>query len=110
MIDQFERLDLQVADITQPTTKILKDHYPATYIIGNPCDITGSANADDFKFAIETFMNDPNVDIIMPWFVFQDDPLEETIVEVLRNFQKQKRKPILVGAMGGPFTDDICAC
>jgi len=106
-IDQFEKLDLQVAEISQESKKILKQHYPATYIIGNPCDITGSANADDFNFAIEVFMNDPNVDIIMPWFVFQDDPLEETIVDVLANFQKQKRKPVLIGAMGGPFTQNI---
>jgi 3-hydroxypropionyl-CoA synthetase (ADP-forming) len=47
------------------------------------------------------------VDIIMPWFVFQDDPLEETIIDVLAEFQKQKKKPILVGAMGGPFTQKI---
>ena len=38
-------------------------------------DVTGSATADDYKFAIQAFMDDPNVDIIMPWFVFQDDPL-----------------------------------
>jgi 3-hydroxypropionyl-CoA synthetase (ADP-forming) len=45
----------------------------------------------------------------MPWFVFQDDPLEETIVDVLASFQKEKKKkkPILVGAMGGPFTEKI---
>jgi len=43
----------------------------------------------------------------MPWFVFQDDPLEETIVDVLASFQKQRKKPILVGAMGGPFTKKI---
>ena len=54
-------------------------------------------------------MDDPNVDIIMPWFVFQDDPLEETIVDVLAGFQKLKKKPILVGAMGGPFTRKIAA-
>ena len=69
--------------------------------------MTGSATADDYKFAIQAFMDDPNVDIIMPWFVFQDDPLEETIVEVLARFQELKKKPILVGAMGGPFTRKI---
>ena len=52
-------------------------------------------------------MDDPNIDIIMPWFVFQDDPLEETIVDILGDFQKQKKKPIIVGALGGPFTIDI---
>jgi len=106
-IDNFERLGLQVAEISEETKKAFKEHYPPTYVIGNPCDITGSANADDYRFAIQTFMDDPNVDIIMPWFVFQDDPLEETIVDVLADFQRQKKKPILIGAMGGPFTKNI---
>jgi 3-hydroxypropionyl-CoA synthetase (ADP-forming) len=106
-IDHFERLGLQVAELSEATKKSLKDHYPSTYVIGNPCDITGSANADDYQFAIQSFMDDPNIDIIMPWFVFQDDPLEETIVNVLASFQRQKKKPILVGAMGGPFTERI---
>jgi len=75
--------------------------------VGNPCDVTGSASAEDYRFAIQAFMDDPNVDIIMPWFVFQDDPLEETIVDVLANFQKMLKKPILVGTMGGPFTEKI---
>jgi 3-hydroxypropionyl-CoA synthetase (ADP-forming) len=108
-IDHFERLGLQVAELSEETKKSLKDHYPPTYVIGNPCDITGSANADDYQFAIQSFMDDPNIDIIMPWFVFQDDPLEESIVNVLASFQKQKKKPILVGAMGGPFTEKISA-
>lgn len=108
-IDHFERLGLQVAELTEQSKKTLKDHYPPTYVIqsGNPCDITGSANADDYRFAIQAFMDDPNVDIVMPWFVFQDDPLEETIVDVLASFQKQGKKPILIGAMGGPFTKKI---
>lgn len=106
-IDNFERLGLQVAELSEQTKKAFKEHYPATYVIGNPCDITGSANADDYRFAIQAFMDDPNIDIIMPWFVFQDDPLEETIVDVLASFQKQGKKPVLIGAMGGPFTKDI---
>jgi 3-hydroxypropionyl-CoA synthetase (ADP-forming) len=108
-IDNFERLGLQLAQISPEVLKSFKEHYPPTYVIGNPCDVTGSANASDYEFAIRAFMDDPNVDIIMPWFVFQDDPLEEKIVDVLASFQKQKKKPILVGAMGGPFTLSISA-
>ena len=106
-IDNFERLELQLAQLSEETIHKFKEHYPATYVLGNPCDVTGSANADDYRFAIQAFMEDPNVDIIMPWFVFQDDPLEEKIVEVLAEFQRQEKKPILVGAMGGPFTTSI---
>ena len=106
-IDHFERLGLRIAEIGDQTKNLLREHYPPTYVIGNPCDITGSASADDYRFAIQAFIDDPNVDIIMPWFVFQDDPLEETIVDVLADFQKQKQKPILAGAMGGPFTERV---
>lgn len=106
-IDNFERLNLELAQLSDQTMKSFKEHYPATYVIGNPCDVTGSASADDYRFAIQAFLDDPNVDIIMPWFVFQDDPLEEKIVDILGDFQKQKKKPILIGAMGGPFTEKI---
>ena len=106
-IDNFERLNLELAQLSDQTLKSFKEHYPATYVIGNPCDVTGSASADDYRFAIQAFLDDPNIDIIMPWFVFQDDPLEEKIVDILADFQKQKKKPILVGAMGGPFTEKI---
>ena len=106
-IDNFERLNLEMAQLSDQTIKSFKEHYPATFVIGNPCDVTGSATADDYRFAIQSFQDDPNVDIIMPWFVFQDDPLEEKIVDILADFQKQKKKPLLVGAMGGPFTEEI---
>jgi 3-hydroxypropionyl-CoA synthetase (ADP-forming) len=106
-IDNFERLNLELAQLSDQTTKSFKEHYPATYVIGNPCDVTGSASADDYRFAIQAFLDDPNVDIVMPWFVFQDDPLEEKIVDILGDLPKQKKKPILVGAMGGPFTEKL---
>jgi 3-hydroxypropionyl-CoA synthetase (ADP-forming) len=108
-IDQFEKLGLEVATLTDQSISSLKSHYPPTYVIGNPCDVTGSANASDYKFAIQTFMDDPNVDIIMPWFVFQDDPLEENIVDILSEFNKMGKKPILIGALGGPFTQKMAS-
>lgn len=106
-IDQFEKLGLEVANLDEKSISSMKSHYPPTYVVGNPCDVTGSANASDYKFAIQTFMDDPNIDIIMPWFVFQDDPLEESIVEILSEFNKQRKKPILIGALGGPFTQKM---
>jgi 3-hydroxypropionyl-CoA synthetase (ADP-forming) len=103
-IDHFERLGLEVAQISESTLKAFKEHYPPTFVIGNPLDVTGSATSNDYKFAIEKFMEDPNVDIIMPWFVFQDDPLDEGIVDVLAELNKDKKKPILAGAIGGQYT------
>ncbi len=52
-------------------------------------------------------MDDKNVDIAMPWFVFQDDPLEETIVDYLAEFKKKGKKPLLIGCNGGPYTEKM---
>ena len=74
---------------------------------GNPADVGGGATADDYKFVIEQFLTDKNIDIAMPWFVFQDDPLEETIVDHLSNLSKKRKKPILCGGNGGPYTEKM---
>ncbi|MGQ0376513.1 MAG: 3-hydroxypropionate--CoA ligase [Nitrososphaerota archaeon] len=110
-IDHFERLGLSLAKVTEETRKKMVEHFPPTYVVGkgNPADVTGGANADDYRFTIQSFMDDLNVDIIMPWFVFQDDPLEETIIDYLAEFSNQKKKPILVGGNGGPYTQKISA-
>lgn len=110
-IDHFERLGLELAKVSQKTLDDMKAHFPPTYVIGkgNPADVTGGANAEDYRYTIEKFYEDPNVDIVMPWFVFQDDPLEETIIDHLANFSKQQKKPLLVGGNGGPYTAKISA-
>ncbi|MDE1872670.1 MAG: acetate--CoA ligase family protein [Thaumarchaeota archaeon] len=110
-IDQFEKYGLELAKVTEATLKEMKEHYPPTYVIGNgnPADVTGGANADDYRYSIQKFMDDPNVDIVMPWFVFQDDPLEETIIDYLGEFSKQGKKPLLVGGNGGPYTQKVSA-
>ena len=110
-IDQFEKFGLELGRVTESTLKEMKEHYPATYVIGagNPVDVTGGANADDYRYTIQKFMDDPNIDIVMPWFVFQDDPLEETIIDYLGEFSKQGKKPLLVGGNGGPYTQRVSA-
>jgi 3-hydroxypropionyl-CoA synthetase (ADP-forming) len=110
-IDHFERLGLALAQVTPQTLKELKEHFPPTYVIGkgNPVDVTGGANADDYRYTIQKFYDDANVDIVMPWFVFQDDPLEETIIQYLGEFSRQQKKPLLVGGNGGPYTQKVSA-
>lgn len=110
-IDHFERLGLKLAKVSPDSLKKMKDHFPPTYVIGkgNPADVTGGASAEDYQFVIQTFMDDANVDIVMPWFVFQDDPLDEVIIEYLAVFSKKRKKPVLVGGNGGPYTQKISA-
>lgn len=108
-IDHFDRLGISLANVSSKSTKKMSAHFPSTYVIGNgnPVDVTGGASAEDYQFVIKTFMEDSNVGIVMPWFVFQDDPLGEIIIDYLAEFSKNRKKPLLVGANGGPYTNKV---
>jgi 3-hydroxypropionyl-CoA synthetase (ADP-forming) len=108
-IDHLDRLGLTIGKMSPRIIKQMKDRFPPTVPIhnGNPADVGGGATADDYRYVIQQFYDEKNVDIVMPWFVFQDDPLEEIIVDHLSDFSNKKTKPLLVGANGGPYTQKM---
>jgi 3-hydroxypropionyl-CoA synthetase (ADP-forming) len=104
-IDLLKSYDLEIPELSPESLHKLAEVYPSFYLIQNPIDVTGSATSTDYEVGIETCMQDPQVDIVMPWFVFQDTPLEEDIVQKLGRLSRTYDKPILAGAIGGgPFT------
>jgi 3-hydroxypropionyl-CoA synthetase (ADP-forming) len=107
-IDLIQENSLQLAELRPESIEEMEKAYPYYYIPQNPVDVTGSATSRDYEIAIQVLMQDPNVDLCMPYFVFQDTPLDEGIVEVLEN-AKHEGKPILVGAIGGPYTKQMSA-
>jgi 3-hydroxypropionyl-CoA synthetase (ADP-forming) len=111
-LDQIENDHLSIAPISELTRRSFTEYYPPTYAVGNPCDLTCVATATDYEFAIRKFLQDPNVDIIVvwfvPWFVLQDHPLKrDHIIEVLTKFQRQRKKPILVGTYSQTFSKGV---
>ena len=106
-MDLMEGSALTLPALAAATVSTLKAAYPPFYLSQNPVDVTGSATSADYEVGIRALMEDPNVDIVMPWFVFQDTALDEGIVEVLAQASARQEKPILCGSMGGPFTERI---
>ena len=103
-IDLFKPIGLEMPELSPDTLRNLSERYPDYFIIQNPVDVTGSATSADYETGIEALLLDPNIDIVMPWFVIQDTPLDEGIVQKLGRLTRTYDKPILVGAMGGPYT------
>ncbi|MFW5862292.1 MAG: acetate--CoA ligase family protein [Spirochaetota bacterium] len=103
-MDHFQEKGLELATLARNSVASMKEHFSFFYIVENPVDVTGSATAADYQYVINTLMEDENVDIIMPFFVFQDTPLDESIVERLEKLNGLKKKPILCCAVGGPYT------
>jgi len=108
-IDIMADYGLVMKPLSDSSVQKMKAAYPPFYVIQNPVDVTGSATTEDYRVGIEILLQDPNVDIVMPWFVFQNSPLGEDIVEVLGELNRSRSKPILCGAFGGPFTHDLGA-
>ncbi len=108
-IDLLEGHGLVIGRLSPRLLKKMKDRFPPAVPIhnGNPADVGGGATADDYGFVIQQFMDEPDIDIAMPWFVFQDDPLEETIVDHLAGFKRRGKKPVLAGGNGGPYTEKM---
>jgi len=102
-MDLLDEYQLSMPELQPVSVERLKKVYPAFYIVQNPIDVTGSATSQDYILGIQALIEDPNIDIIMPWFVFQDTPLDEGIVESLADLSSTK--PILCGGMGGPYTE-----
>jgi 3-hydroxypropionyl-CoA synthetase (ADP-forming) len=106
-IDLLRSYGLELPELSSESISNLTGVYPPFYIVQNPIDVTGSASSTDYEVGIETLLKDPNVDIVMPWFVFQDTPLGEDIDQKLGRLSRSFGKPILAGAMGGPYTDKM---
>lgn len=107
-IDLLKPYDLEMPELSPDSLRKLLEAYPPFYVVQNPIDVTGSATSTDYEVGIEVCMQDPGVDIVMPWFVFQDTPLGEDIVPKLGRLTRSYDKPILVGAIGGgSFTTEM---
>jgi len=104
MIDEAVKNKLEVAKLQESTKEHLRESSPPFFVVDNPVDVTGSATSKDYEITMDAFLADPGVDVVLPWFVFQDTPLDENIINALDKMNKRQEKPILVGAHGGPYT------
>jgi 3-hydroxypropionyl-CoA synthetase (ADP-forming) len=102
--DQLRRDKMKVAELSRSIVAELTSELPPYLLLSETTvDLTGSATSHDYELALKILARDPAVSIMMPFFVFQDTPLDEGIVDVL-NRVKELRKPIICCAAGGPYT------
>ncbi|RLE55215.1 MAG: CoA-binding protein [Candidatus Methanomethylicota archaeon] len=103
--DAAEQYGVKLASYTKETVEKLREKLPPYALIGNPVDLTGSATTRDYVNAAEALLEDPNVNILALFFVFQDTPLEDEVVDEVAALKKYG-KPIVAMAAGGPYTQE----
>ena len=101
--DAIVERGLELASYEPKTVEFLRAELPPFCIPGNPVDLTGSATSREYEVAMRALLEDPNVDLLMPFFVFQDTPLDEHIIDVVAEMRRYG-KPIVCCAAGGPYT------
>ena len=111
MIQAIDRIvakdKLRLTNLTEESANELRKNLPGNFVVGNPVDLTGSGTEQDYKMVLETCLEDPNIDIIMVWFVFQLRQITEEVSKILKEFFVLNKKPIIVGSFNGVQTQKI---
>jgi 3-hydroxypropionyl-CoA synthetase (ADP-forming) len=102
--DKIDQYGMKIAALAQTSISELTGKLPPyCFISETTVDLTGSATSKDYEVSLQILAQDPAVNVLMPFFVFQDTPLDEGIVTVLERI-KRFGKPIICCAAGGPYT------
>jgi 3-hydroxypropionyl-CoA synthetase (ADP-forming) len=103
-VDRLSKCGMKVAPLTESTASELKEKLPPyCFISETTVDLTGSATSHDYEVSFAILGRADEVHVLMPFFVFQDTPLDEGIVAVLER-AKKCGKPMVCCAGGGPYT------
>jgi acetyl coenzyme A synthetase (ADP forming)-like protein len=96
---------LQLSQMSQQNTDKIRNACPPHVVVKNPIDLTGDADTERYRLAIEAAMDDPNVDMIAVIILFQIPTLTPDVVDVVSAISDRKKKPLIVIAAGGRYTE-----
>ncbi len=100
--DAVEKNGLKMARFTKETIDLLRDNLPPAANIYNPVDLIGDARNDRYHFALDTVLQDKNVDsalvLLCPAAVTEPEETAQSIVELS---QRYETKPVMAVYMGG---------
>ncbi len=97
--------ELKMADLSLKTKSKLTKIFPKIVTVSNPMDLVGDADTNRYKTAIESCMEDKNIDILLVILLYQTPLITTDIIDVITEINDSKRKPIIVVSTGGEFTE-----
>jgi acetyl coenzyme A synthetase (ADP forming)-like protein len=103
--DEVERLGLKMASLNRETIERLKGRLPTAANVYNPVDCLGDADAERYRYALDTVLQDLNVDGVIAIFLSQVVMHVEDVAEVVGGTAKRYDKPVLACLMGGEMTE-----
>ncbi|MCX8178618.1 MAG: CoA-binding protein [Candidatus Aenigmarchaeota archaeon] len=101
--DEAERLGFSLPEPSEMLKTKLKSKMPEYVSLKNPIDLTGDADAERYKIAINTCLSSNEYDLALVISLFQVPTLSEQVVNYIREAKKFK-KPIAVCSVGSNFS------
>ena len=98
---------LKLVDISGGFKKRLVSKLPPYAVIDKIIDLTGSSSDSDYKTAIDECYNNKDIDIVMVWLMLQNPFISEEFYLLFKDFIKNNKKPVIVGAAGEEYTRKI---
>jgi len=83
------------------TVDRLREKLPPAANFYNPIDVLGDANAERYRFAMETVLADPNVNAVVALLAPQAMTQVEQTAQAIYEAAKESPKPVLACMMGG---------
>ncbi len=71
---------------------------------GNPLDLIGDADTERYRKSLDACIKDNNIDAIILIVLYQTPLITTDIVDVISEYHRIGKKPILVVSTGGSFT------
>lgn len=103
--DSLVRNNLVLTKMRKDSINKLKKGLPPYVVLKNPIDLTGDADVERYRISIDAALDDPNVDMIVLIILFQIPTLTSEIVEIVSAANKRRKKPMVVIAAGGRYTE-----
>ena len=103
--DVIEENNLELADFSKETIKKLKKILPSYANASNPLDVIADADSELYRKALDIIKDAKEVDIVAVIVLFQAPAVDERILNILINISDLKKKPVVVIAVGGEYTE-----
>ncbi len=95
---------LKMAELDEETKRIIREEVVPFASVENPVDMTAQASDDDYDGVLEALNDDPNVDAILVYALFQTPLISERLVDIIEKWHHRGKKPIVVGTIGSEFS------
>ena len=98
--DSLALNEIKLASISPATQDKLKEKLNPSAQTGNPVDMLGGANEDEYAFALDLVLSDPGVDMALPILVPQALVKPEKIAQAIVDSSRKSQKPVIACLMG----------